>query len=159
MANMIYLSVNGNQQGTISQGCCSLDSIGNKYQLGHENEIFVLHLNNMFNRAQNLAFSPVNFVKLLDKSTPLLANAIANNEVMEMVFSFYRTSQNGSQEKYFSVTLRQASIVSINSNYPHSADNNDAQPEETISVKYKDIIFQHVMAGTSGYCCWEESTC
>lgn len=57
MANMIYLSVNGNQQGTISQGCCSLDSIGNKYQLGHENEIFVLHLNNMFNRAQNLAFS------------------------------------------------------------------------------------------------------
>ena len=48
----------------------------------------------------------MNFVKLLDKSTPLLANAIANNEVMEMVFSFYRTSQNGSQEKYFSVTLR-----------------------------------------------------
>lgn len=158
MANMIYLSLNGKQQGEISQGCGSLDSIGNKYQHGHENEIFVLHLNNMFSRDQNLSFRPVNFIKLLDKSTPLLANAIAANEEMEMVFSFYRISQNGSQEKYFTVTLRHASIVSINSNYPHSSDNNDAQPEETIGVKYKDIIFQHVMAGTSGYCCWEEST-
>lgn len=158
MANMIYLTLNGSKQGAISQGCGSLDSIGNKYQSGHENEIFILHLNNAFSRSQNMSFQPVCITKLLDKSSPLLANAIANNETLELVFHFFRTSQNGSQEKYYSVTLREASIVSLVTNYPHSVDNNTQQPEETVSVKYKDIIFQHIMAGTSGYCCWEEST-
>ena len=30
MANLIYLTLNGEKQGLISAGCCSLDSVGNK---------------------------------------------------------------------------------------------------------------------------------
>ncbi|MCW2256787.1 type VI secretion system Hcp family effector [Providencia alcalifaciens] len=158
MANMIYLTLKGSKQGAISQGCGSLDSIGNKYQSGHEDEIFILRLGNGFSRRQNISFQPVSLIKLLDKSSPLLANAIANNETLEMVFNFYRTSQTGSQEKYYTITLREASIVSLESDYPHSANHNDQLPEETLTVRYKDIIFQHIMAGTSGYCSWQENT-
>ncbi len=41
MANRIYLRLEGNKQGLISKGCSSQESIGNKYQRGHEDQIFV----------------------------------------------------------------------------------------------------------------------
>lgn len=44
MANNIYATINGKQQGLISAGCSTADSIGNKHQLGHENQILVLKL-------------------------------------------------------------------------------------------------------------------
>lgn len=40
MSNLIYLSVTGEKQGLISSGYSSSDSIGNKYQSAHENEVF-----------------------------------------------------------------------------------------------------------------------
>ncbi|GKW17185.1 hypothetical protein PEC301937_31340 [Pectobacterium carotovorum subsp. carotovorum] len=39
MANLIYTSINGQKQGLISSGCSTLDSIGNRYQTGHEDQI------------------------------------------------------------------------------------------------------------------------
>ncbi len=45
MANIIYLTLKGKKQGLISAGCGSLNSIGNNYQHGHENEIFIYSLN------------------------------------------------------------------------------------------------------------------
>ncbi|MBO0150355.1 type VI secretion system tube protein TssD, partial [Vibrio sp. Vb2424] len=86
-------------------------------------------------RTQNINFQPVTLIKLLDKSSPLLANAIANNERLEMTFNFYRTSQTGSQEKYYTITLREASIINLESDYPHSSNNNEQLPEETLTVK------------------------
>jgi type VI secretion system Hcp family effector len=42
MSNLIYASINGKRQGLISAGCSSLDSIGNRCQAGHENQVQVL---------------------------------------------------------------------------------------------------------------------
>ncbi|SHM25388.1 hypothetical protein SAMN05216301_1999 [Morganella morganii] len=44
MAHPIYLTLTGKNQGLISAGCSSVDSIGNRYQAGHENEILILNL-------------------------------------------------------------------------------------------------------------------
>lgn len=44
MSNLIYLTLEGNIQGKISAGCGSQASVGNRYQLGHEDEIFVFSL-------------------------------------------------------------------------------------------------------------------
>ncbi|MDE9504281.1 type VI secretion system tube protein TssD, partial [Xenorhabdus bovienii] len=44
MSYMIYLTLNGKKQGLISAGCSTLDSIGNRYQKGHEDQIQVLSL-------------------------------------------------------------------------------------------------------------------
>ncbi len=73
MSNLIYLSITGQKQGLISSGCSSLDSIGNKYQSGHENEIFVYELVNNISRAENISLHPVEIRKPIDKSTPLFA--------------------------------------------------------------------------------------
>ncbi len=73
MSNLIYLSVTGEKQGLISAGCSSLDSIGNKYQSAHENEIFVYELVNNISREENISLLPVEIRKPIDKATPLFA--------------------------------------------------------------------------------------
>ncbi|HAB6166476.1 TPA_asm: type VI secretion system tube protein Hcp, partial [Salmonella enterica subsp. enterica serovar Dublin] len=52
MANLIYLTLNGEKQGLISAGCCSLDSIGNKAQLLHLDHIMVYELTHGLSRDQ-----------------------------------------------------------------------------------------------------------
>lgn len=42
MANHGYMTINGTAQGLISAGCATRDSIGNKYQAAHTDEIMVL---------------------------------------------------------------------------------------------------------------------
>ncbi|HBD0351910.1 type VI secretion system tube protein TssD, partial [Escherichia coli] len=53
MSNMIYLSIKGKIQGLISEGCGSYASIGNKYQINHVDEIFVLQFDHSLSREYN----------------------------------------------------------------------------------------------------------
>ncbi|WP_145480326.1 Hcp family type VI secretion system effector [Yersinia similis] len=156
MSNLIYASVNGRKQGLISAGCSSLNSIGNRCQAGHEDQIQVLSLNHSISRQQNVAHHPVHFVKTIDKSSPLLGVAISENERIDVVFYFYRVNSAGQLELYYEVKLTDASIVDITSVYPHSIDNNEMIPYEKIQLKYKSIAWDHKSAGTSGYSIWED---
>lgn len=112
MANYGYMSITGKKQGLISSGCSSPDSIGNKCQLGHFDEIMVLaYSHNMVagsdgtvtgGRGQHM---PIVITKNIDKSSPLIASALHDGEEVECVVDLYRTSPMGSQEKYFTVRL------------------------------------------------------
>lgn len=44
MANISYLSLSGETQGLISAGCSTLDSVGNKAQPEHKDQIMVYAL-------------------------------------------------------------------------------------------------------------------
>lgn len=41
MANIVYLTLKGETQGLISAGCSSLQSVGNKAQVSHGDQILV----------------------------------------------------------------------------------------------------------------------
>lgn len=75
MSNLVYLSINGQNQGNISAGCLSLDSIGNKAQIAHLDQIMVYGMNHSLSRAQNVNHHAVTIIKPIDKSSPLLANS------------------------------------------------------------------------------------
>ena len=45
MASHGYMSISGKSQGVISAGCSTPESIGNKCQTGHRDEIMVLSFN------------------------------------------------------------------------------------------------------------------
>lgn len=156
MANIIYLSVTGNKQGLISRGASTIDSIGNKYQAGHEDEILVFEVSSGISMGQNVNFQPLDIRKPIDKSSPLLAQALTNNEILTCDFSFYRTGMNGSMELYYKIKLTGAAIVSLNCFYPNSVTHNDSQPEESLSIRFKSITWEHVMAGTSSYSIWDD---
>ncbi|HIA8026702.1 TPA: type VI secretion system tube protein TssD, partial [Escherichia coli] len=96
MSNIVYLTVTGEQQGNISAGCGTTESIGNRWQSGHEDEIFTFSLaNRITNTGLGSQLQGMTFCKLIDKSTPLLINSINNNEQLFMEFDFYRINRFG----------------------------------------------------------------
>ncbi|RRO08945.1 Hcp family type VI secretion system effector [Pectobacterium aquaticum] len=151
MANSIFMKITGKIQGLISEGCLSIDSVGNKHISGHEDEIFVYATNYDLSRDRHVNHHPFSVTKVVDKSTPLVLTSIANNKLLEVELRYYRTSASGTQENYMTITLRDASIVNISNQNPNSLTHNDMQPFETLSLRYESITCQHNIAGTSGY--------
>jgi uncharacterized protein len=156
MANLIFLSLEGTHQGLISAGCSSLNSIGNKAQLIHHDQIMVMGLTHSMTRAQNVNHQAVTMIKPVDKSSPLLGKAISENESLKCEFSFYRTNRAGMNECYYKVLLTNAHIAAIHLQVPHTVNDSEGQPEESIELTYESITWEHRIAGTSAYSLWSD---
>ncbi|MCS6724965.1 type VI secretion system tube protein TssD, partial [Proteus mirabilis] len=133
MSFVIYLRLEGSKQGLISKDCSTADSIGNRYQLGREDEIQVIGTNGDISREQNATNHPIQILKPIDKSSPLLGIAIGNNEILKATLSFYRTSLQGSLEKYYEIKLTDVSISNLSFVFPNSINNNDLIPYEKLT--------------------------
>lgn len=161
MANHGYMIITGKKQGLISSGCSSQSSIGNKCQVGHEDEVMVLaYSHNMLagndgstsgGRGKHM---PLMITKNIDKSSPLLANALHDGEEIECTINFYRTSPAGGDDKYYSIHLTGGRIAHVSLQVPHAIHMLDAQPQEIISIRYRDISWTHIQAGTSAHSTW-----
>jgi hypothetical protein len=156
MANLVYLKLQGQLQGLISAGCSSLDSIGNRAQIAHLDQIMVTELNHGMSRVQNVNHQELTIQKPIDKSSPLLSKAINENECLTCDFEYYRTNRFGINELYYRVKLIKARISSIHICVPHVITESSAQPEESVSFTYESINWEHCIAGTSAYSLWEE---
>ncbi len=156
MSYITYLSLTGKKQGLISAGCSTPVSIGNRYQVGHEDQIQILSLNHTITREQNSDHHPIQFIKPIDKSSPLLGVAISENELLEGVFTCYRTSPSGYLELFYEIKVFKCMLVELSATYPHSINDNNNMPYEKALLKYESIVWSHKMAGTSGYSFWED---
>ena len=144
MSDIVYLMVSGQQQGDISDGCGIIASVGNRWQIGHEDEIFTFSLSNSItSTGRGSHFHGLQFCKLIDKSTPLFVNAINNNEQLYMEFYFYRINRFGRWEKYYYIQLRGAFLSAIQHQF---SDNN--LDTETITINYEYILCKHLIANT-----------
>ncbi|MBN3193372.1 Hcp family type VI secretion system effector [Pectobacterium versatile] len=157
MSSIIYLELTGDKQGLISSGCSSLQSIGNRSQLGHEDQIQVLSLNHSMSYDDNLSCHPVELIKFIDKSSPLLGVSVSSNERLTANFFLYRVNSAGQLELFYEIKLTDARVVDIFCNYPHSINNNEMMPYEKVHLKYGSISWEHKVAGTSGYSIWNDS--
>ena len=156
MSNIIYLSIKGKTQRLISEGCGSYASIGNKYQINHVDEIFVLQFDHSLSREYNVVHHPIKFYKPIDKSSPLLNAALSENEELSAIFNFYRINSGGCIERFYTIELQGAHLSNILTCYPHSITHAGNQPEEVIVLNYKNITWKHHIASTESYSCWEE---
>lgn len=160
MANHGYMSINGKSQGMISAGCSTQDSIGNKCQDGHRDEIMVLSFNHNLLNEGNLnvpTHGPIIITKNIDRASPLLAVALSKREELNCIINFYRIAPSGRQQKYYTVEIRGCVIANLNIEVPHAVLLNDVQAEEHLSLRYREIIWTHHLAGTSGYSTWEQA--
>lgn len=147
MSNIIYLTLNGELQGNISADCGTSASVGHRYQIGHEDQIFVFSLVQATARTSYAAQQQgLRFCKMLDKSSPLLTNAINNNECLTMVFDIYRINRYGRMERYYVIEIRGARLNGV---YFELRPNNIGY--EYISLSYDYIRCQHLLAGTEFY--------
>lgn len=156
MAGLIYLSLTGTQQGLISAGCLSQASVGNKAQLAHSDQIIIFSLAHTLSREQNVNHHDLTIIKPIDKSSPLLAKAISENESLSCTFDFYRTDRTGCNERYYQIKLTDARIAGIDLHVPHNIHHGGEEAQETVLFTYKSINWEHCIAGTSTYSLWEE---
>ncbi|OAT34387.1 Hcp family secreted protein [Buttiauxella brennerae ATCC 51605] len=156
MANLVYMTLNGELQGLISAGCSSMNSIGNKAQIIHYDQIMVLGLSHSLTRHQNVNHQALTMIKPVDKSSPLLGKAITENECLTCDFSFYRTNRMGMNECYYKLKLTNARIAGIHLQVPHTIDDSDGQSQESIELTYESINWEHCTAGTSAYSLWSD---
>ena len=156
MANLTYLTLNGQTQRLISGGCSSMDSIGNKAQIGRIDQIMVYSMKHTLSRAQNVNHHVVTLLKPIDKSTPLLGKAISDNEIMTCDLELHRINKTGMGECYFKVKLTGARVTNIDFIVPHSILESNAEAQERVSFSYETITWEHCIAGTSAYSLWNE---
>lgn len=144
MSDIVYLTLSGEFQGNISTGCGTQKSVGNRYQLGHEDQIFIFSLmQSTISTGAGANHLGIRFCKTLDKSSPLLSNAINNNESLNMVFDIYRVNRYGRMEKYYVIEVRGARLNSIQFQMEENT-----LDYEYISADYDYIRCCHLAAGT-----------
>ena len=151
--NIICASIIGENQGLISAGCGTLDSIGNKYKISHIDEICVLQFEHSMSQERSVVYHPIQFHKPIDKSSPLLSAALSENETLQVAFKFYRVSVSGygHLEHFYTVALNNARLLSISLHYSHVQMNTVTQPEDIIVLSYDSISWKHVAAGSESH--------
>ena len=94
---------------------------------------------------------PFTIVKEVDKATPLLMNAIINNEKLDIIFRFYSPEN----VNYYTITLEGAYVASFSQSYS-SMGGEPAPPQEVISFVYMSITWCWELDGTTAFDDWED---
>lgn len=100
---------------------------------------------------------PFIITKAVDKSTPLLYNALVNGEHLEEVkLQLYHIDATGNEEHCFTITLEEAIITNINLEMPHCQD---AKMErftqfEKVAFQYRKIVWTDELNGVEGQDDW-----
>ncbi len=166
MPTPAYLSIEGESQGNITEGANSMDSMGNRYQEEHENEITVQAFNHQIiiprdpqsgQPSGQRVHEALVITKIFDKTSPKLYAALTSGERLPTVsLKWYRTSMTGQQEHYFTHELEDAMIVDMKSYMPNAQDPAMAHftHMEDIAFTYRKIVWTHEVSGVSGADDW-----
>lgn len=158
MALNAYLTLTGETQGQIK---------GSVTQAGREDSIMVVGFSHEIDSPRDAASGlptgkrqhrPLLITKEIDKATPLLMSALAQNEnITELKIKFWRPSASGKEEQYFTVELTNASISNIsqemlNNKYP---ENMQHREREHVAFCYQKIIWTFEDGGITAEDDWE----
>jgi type VI secretion system secreted protein Hcp len=107
-------------------------------------------------------YEPIRIVKRIDKSSPLLAKALCNNEVIEAVFKFYRPNPagDGTTEQHFTVEITEGRVGSITRVSPDVIDpaSANAPPTEEVTFVFGRIVWTYVPDGIEHEDHWSQRT-
>lgn len=144
MALNAYLRLKGKKQGEIK---------GSVVQKGRENKIQIIAVSHDITSPRDAAsglptgkvmHKPLVITKELDKSSPLLYNALCNNETMtEFELQFWTPNRGaatgvGAEKQHYTVRLSNASISDIKFRMP-----NNKNPELVNLAEYEEISFTY----------------
>ncbi len=168
MPTPAYMKIEGENQGNITEGCNTSDSVGNVYQEDHADEFLVQAFEHVLTvptdtqsgqTAGPRFHKPLVITKIYDKCSPLLYNALVTGErLTTSEIHWFRTTMTGEQEHYFTHVLEDAVIVNIEAFMPNAQDPALAHFThlERISFTYRKIIWKHEVAGTEGSDDWRK---
>ena len=107
-------------------------------------------------------YQPLMIRKRIDKSTPLLAKSLCNNEVIEGTFKFFRPNPtgDGTTEQFFTVVVKQGRINSqklVNPDVIVPATATEP-PLEEVSFVFHTIEWTYTNGGISHEDTWNAQT-
>jgi type VI secretion system secreted protein Hcp len=96
---------------------------------------------------------PLTIRKRIDRSSPLLARAVAENQVVEAVFKFFRPNPtgDGTTEQFYTITLRGSRIASIRTVVPDTTrpESSSMPPMEDVSFTVGEIVWTYTNGGVT----------
>jgi type VI secretion system secreted protein Hcp len=95
-------------------------------------------------------------IKVFDKASPLLYNALVLGERLNVVLQFNRIDSSGNVEHYFTIALTNAIIVSLRAWIPNCLDssNSDLTHMEDVSYTYEQIDWTQEVDGITAADSW-----
>lgn len=106
-------------------------------------------------------YEPLVIRKRIDSSSPLLAKALCNNEVIEGTFKFFRPSPSGdgTTEQFFTVEIAEGRLAHITRTSPDTIDPASASepPTESIGFVFHTITWTYEPKGSMHTDNWKES--
>lgn len=147
-----YLNMTGARQGKI---------VGSVTTRGREGSIEVLGFSHAIVSPRDPAsglptgkrqHKPITIRKRIDKSTPLLFNALVKNEnITEWKLDFWRPTAQGAEQLYYTISLVNANIASVTV----ETDPATGEAYELISFTYQKIIWTWTDGGITAEDDWE----
>ncbi len=106
-------------------------------------------------------YEPIIVRKRIDKSSPLLAKALCNNEEIEATFKFFRPNPagDGTTEQFFTVQIMKGRLSAIKRESPDTIDPASAiePPTETVEMVFHTIRWIHEVAGVEHEDTWDQN--
>jgi len=159
MAESVHLFLKAN--GTDIQGEST------QVSLGRENSIECVYYEQEVKTAREAGsgmatgrrqYEPLKIRKRIDKSTPLLAKALCENQVIEGTFKFFRPNPtgDGTTEQFFTVVIKAGRIASQKAWVPETMTNaNQAlPPQEELTFVFGSINWTYTNGGVQHEDTW-----
>jgi type VI secretion system secreted protein Hcp len=154
----LYLKANGSDiQGESTQT-----------SLGRENSIECLYFVDSVRTAREAGsgmatgrrtYEPITIRKRIDKSSPLIAKALCNNEKIDAVFKFFRPSPtgDGTTEQFFTVEIADGRVSHIKRVSPDTIDpaSSSEPPTEEIGFVFHTITWTYEDGGITHEDGWD----
>jgi type VI secretion system secreted protein Hcp len=153
-----YLKLKGKTQGDIK---------GSVTQKGREDSIMVIAVEHEVISPRDAAsglptgkrqHKPLFITKEVDKSSPLLYNALVHNEtITEWKLEFWQPSSSGKEQQHYTIKLTNAQVAGIrlemlNNKYP---ENMQHKEREHVSFTYQKIEWTWMDGGITADDDWE----
>jgi len=158
MSTQAYLLIKGSQQGFISSGAATQESIGTDYRTELVDEILVKKFSHQIIVPRDLqtglptggpsVHKPLMITKMVDKTSPLIMGALTTREKLsEFQLTWYRPSaETGSEELYYTIALEGAVVVDVQTRNDPETDN--FSHLEDVYFAYQRITWTHLVANT-----------
>ena len=157
--------------GSLTANGSSVEGESTQTSLGRENTIECVYFSDSVRTAREKgtgmatgrrAHEPIVIRKRIDKSSPLLAKALCNNEVVEGTFKFFRPNPagDGTTEQFFTIEIAEGRVASITRVVPDCLDpaSSSAPPLEEVSFVYHTITWTYEPTGATHVDNWREGT-
>jgi type VI secretion system secreted protein Hcp len=106
-------------------------------------------------------YEPIRIHKRIDKSTPLIYKAMAENQKVDGVFKFFRPNPtgDGTTEQFYSVEIKDGRISSVKNWVPDCIDpvSSSMPPMEEVQFVFHTIIWTYTNGGITHQDSWSEN--